>query len=255
MAFMTRTIALLGMALIAAASPISIVNGADVDPPRVTATQNFLACVKALSSDSKFAEISTKLPLQDVNSVSFNMLADQSRPTAQEREEIAEWFDQREGCWKANEAAIQTEWPPEIVQVASEGSSGFKAIGVDLYNRKLTYGEANLRIQELGNNIKARIIPIVKQYQAEIGAQKAAAEQQAANRQEAAERRASQQEAYAQAQANQEQALRQQRAQLFLNYMGAMRQQQQQIQQQYAPKPTYTTNCSTSGNMTNCTTR
>jgi hypothetical protein len=191
--------------------------------------------------------------LQDVNSISFNMLADQSRPTPKEREEIAEWFDRRESCWKANEAAIRTEWPPEIVQIASEGSSEFKAIGVDLYNRKLTYGEANRRIEDGGNSIKARIIPIVKQYQAEIAARKAAAEQQAANRQEAAARMASQKEAYAQAQANQEQALRQQRAQLFLNYLQATR-----LPPLQPPPPmphTYTTNCSGSGNSINCTTR
>jgi hypothetical protein len=245
---MTRTIAMLGIALIAAASRVPTANGTETDPPtRIAATQTYLACVKALASDSRFAQISSKLPLQDVNSVSFNMLADQSKPTTQEQEAIAEWFDRRESCWKANETAIRTEWPPEIVQVASEGSSGFKAIGVDLYNRKLTYGEANRRIEELGNSIKARVIPIVKQYQAEIAAQKAAADQQAANRQEAAARQASQQEAYAHAQANQEQALRRQRTQLFLNYLQATR--------PAAMPHTYTTNCSGSDNSINCTTR
>jgi hypothetical protein len=250
---MIRTTAGLGIALFAAASLSPLAIGGDADrPPRTAATENFLTCVKALASDSKFADIKAKLPLQDVNSISFNMLADQSKPTTQEREEIAEWFDQREGCWKANEAAIRTEWPPEIVQIASEGSSEFKAIGVDLYNRKLTYGEANRRIEDGSNSIKARIIPIVKQYQAEIAAQKAAAEHQAASRQEVAARMASQQQAYAQAQANQEQALRQRRAQLFLNYLQATR--PSPLQPPAMPH-TYTTNCSGSGNSINCTTR
>jgi hypothetical protein len=151
--------------------------GADTGRPnQLGSADDYLTCVRTLTRDPKFAAINTKLPLQDVNSISFNMLADETRPTAQEREEIAEWFDEREGCWKQYAAAIQKEWPPELIQLSGEGIAGFKAIGADLYNRKLTYGEANRRIEELGNTIKARMIPIVKQYQADIAAQKAAAE-------------------------------------------------------------------------------
>ena len=96
------------------------------------------------------------------------------------------------------------------------GNAEIHNIGLDLYNKKITFGEANKRIQEYGNDIRARLIPIIKQYQAEIAAQKAANEQQVLQRQEASNRQAAQEQANARAQYAQEQALRQQRAQMFL---------------------------------------
>jgi len=168
------------------------------------------------------------------------MLADETRPNPKERKEIGDWFDRREECVKAGEALHQAQWPPELYQLAQEGSSGFKSIGVDLYNGKITFGEANKQIEQFGNSIKERMIPIIKQYQAEIAAQKAAVQQQPANE-------------YAQEQttAAQAQAARLQRAQMFLNYVQA---QQQQLRNQFTPRPSYTTNCFTAGSNTNCTT-
>jgi hypothetical protein len=230
---------------------LSSVGSAQISQAAVSAAQDLVTCVRTLSRDPEYAEISTKLPLQDMNTVSFSMLADQSRPTVQERKEIASWFDARENCWKTSEPTLRALWPPEIVQISNEGSASLKAIGVELYNGKLTYGEANKEIEDLGNSIKARIIPIVKQFQADAAAQQAAEKQQTAQRTEAAERQSAQQQAYADAQANQAQALRQQRAQLFLNFMRA----NQPSPVQLPPPPrSYITNCATSVNSTNCVT-
>lgn len=237
--------------------PVAI--AADSNPPVASAAQDLLTCVRVLARDPQYAEISTKLPLQDLNTISFGMLADQSRPTPQERKEIANWFDERDQCWKSNEPAIQTQWPPELFQLSNEANAGIKAIGVELYNGKITYGQANKQIEQLGNSIKARIIPIVKQYQADIATQKEAADAQRAaenraiqQRADAAELRFAQQQTEAAAQANQAEALRQQRAQLFLNYLRTTQQQPIQVPQLM---PSRTTSCQTFGNNTNCITR
>jgi hypothetical protein len=222
------------------------------DGTATTAAQDYLSCVGVLSRDPRYAEITAKLPLRDFNTISFSMLADDSRPTPEERKEIAAWFDGRDQCWKESEAVLQSQWPPELFQLSNEGSAGMKAIGIALYKGKLTFGEANKQIEQLGNSIKARIIPIVKQYQADAAAQKAVEAQQAAQRQEAADRRGAQQQAYADAQASQAELQRQQRAQLFLNYLRANQPPPLQLHQLPQMPQTRMTNCNTSGNTTNC---
>src|SRR6202012_5357428 len=61
-------------------------------PAAESAADPFLECVKGFTSEAHFAVIAAKLPLTDINHITFNMLADQSKPTPQEREDIAEWF-------------------------------------------------------------------------------------------------------------------------------------------------------------------
>jgi hypothetical protein len=227
------------------------------DPPSAQADP-FVKCVTELSTEPEFAEIAAKLPLVDWNHISFAMKADKTLPTPKERNEISDWFDAREVCWKRSETFHQEKYPPEIVQLAKEGKTAVDAIGVDLYNRKITFGEANKRIQELGDGITARLIPIIKQYQADIAAQKAADERRAEEQRARAEQQrvtntqlAIQEQAIADAREAQQENLRQQRAQLFLNYMQAMRPAPIQIPQ---PRPVYNTNCYSYGNSTNCTT-
>jgi hypothetical protein len=222
----------------------------------------FVECVKAFTAEPHYALIATKLPLADFDHITFNMLADQSKPTPLEREDIAEWFDRRDACWSSSAAYHKSNWPTDFVQLAEQGNIGVKDIGVDLYNRKITYGEANKRFQELGNEIKAKVAVLVKQYQADTAALQAQAADKAERQRALAEEQQLQQQQYADAQARQDQALRQQRAQAFLGYMQQQQLQQQQQQhqlqlqqlQQYAPRPTYNTNCYTAGGNTNCTT-
>jgi hypothetical protein len=222
----------------------------------------FVECVKAFTAEPHYALIATKLPLADFDHITFNMLADQSKPTPLEREDIAEWFDRRDACWSNSAAYHNSNWPAEFVQLAEQGNIGVKEIGVDLYNRKITYGDANKRFQELGNGIKAKVAALVKQYQTQTAVLQAQAAEKADRQRESAEQQRVQEQQYADSQARQDQALRQQRAQAFLGYMQQQQLQQQQQQhqlqlqqlQQYAPRPTYNTNCYTAGSNTSCTT-
>jgi hypothetical protein len=227
------------------------------------AVDPFIGCVRILSFDIQFEALSKKLPLYDMTTITFAMLADNSFATPQERKDLLAWFDKRDRCWKDSEALHQSQWPPDIFQLSQEGNAAIHKIGLNLYNRKINFGEANQEIQDQGNAIKTRLLAVVKWYQDEIAAQKAVADQQAEQKREASAQLAAQQQAnyqaQAQADATQDQAVRQQRAQMFLNYMNTMQQQQQQLReqqlQQLAPRPSYTTNCFTAGSNTNCTTR
>jgi hypothetical protein len=237
--------------LVAANLWLSVATAGEETTPSSPATDPYLLCIWNLAADSRYSEIAAKLPLKDVTTISFSMLADESRPTVIERKEIGDWFDRREECVKAGEALHRAQWPPELFQLGNEGSAGLKAIGVELYNRKITFGEANRQIEQLGNSIKARMIPIIKQYQAELAAQKAEVERKREAQAQLASQQQTQYEVQIRTDAAQEQAARLQRAQLFMNYIQA---QQQQLRNQVAPRPTYNTNCTTAGSSTNCTT-
>jgi hypothetical protein len=226
---------------------------AEESPPPVN-TDPYLTCLHDVASDSQFKEIAAKLPLEPAASITFAMLADESRPTPKERNEIGAYFDKRDECLKASDAMHRAKWPPELYALGNEGSSRSKAIGADLYNRKITFGEANKQIEVLINDAQARIAVIVKHYQAEIAAIKAADAQRAEERQQVAQLRMDQAQAQARAQEAQEDANRRQRALLFLNYMRANQPVYHPVPMPQIPK-TYTTDCNTSGSYTNCVTR
>jgi hypothetical protein len=48
----------------------------------------------------QFSDIAAKFPIRDVTTISFSMLADETRPNPMERKEIGDWFDRREECRK-----------------------------------------------------------------------------------------------------------------------------------------------------------
>jgi hypothetical protein len=211
-----------------------------------------LKCNAELTARPEFSDIVAKLPLPDMAHIPFSMLANESLPTAQERTEIAAWFDGFQKCWDLGAPTRQATWPPEIFQLSMEGKTGIEDIGADLYNSKITYGEANKRLQALGNSITGRLIPIIKQYQAQLAAEQETARQQAAAADAQARQQAANAQAVADARALQEQQLRQQRLQMFMNYMQATRPSVPTLQP--IPQPqTHSMNCIRNGNYTNCT--
>jgi hypothetical protein len=230
-------------------SALTLCASARAQPPP---QQSFIDCIRFVASDPEYQDISSKLPLKDIAAISFSMLADQTRPTPKQREEIAAYFDERDRCWV--NSSERAHFRPELLQLTEESASGLKSIGVDLYNRKVTFGQANKLIADLRDSLIARGNVILAQYKAADDAQEAAAnaaaEREALGREQqrqASARLAAQQEANASAEAYREQMLRQQRAQAFMNLMQATRPPP-------APSPpqTTTTNCNAYGTSMTC---
>jgi hypothetical protein len=226
-----------------------------------TVVDPYLACVRLLAFDTQIADTTKKLPLYDMSAISFSMLADSSLPSPQERKEISVWFNKWERCWKDSEPLHQSQWPPDIFQLFQEENAEIHNIGIDLYNRNISFGEANKRVQDYGVRFRERVVAVVKQYQAEIAAQKAAAEQWAEQlaqrKQEAADRSASAQQEYESAQERTADEARQQRAQLIGNFLHQMAQQMRDLadtREKLAPHPTHT-NCYTNVGGIGCTTQ
>ena len=163
-------------------------------------------CSRAMTQQPQFADIVGKLPLTDITQISFAILANEAHPTEKERREIAAWFDGHEACRKSGDEYRRTQYPPDIYALLQEGENKLQNIGIELYRKKIPYGEANKRLQQITGDILGRLAQIIKEYQREIAAQKAVKEQ-----------REQEQQAYA----DLRQAQAEQRALQFTNFMRA----------------------------------
>ena len=80
------------------------------DPPNVAADP-YMKCISDLSADPQFAGLSKKLPLTDINTVTFAILADESYPTPAERKDIlacgSNWSRRSGLSWRRSRIAIQ----------------------------------------------------------------------------------------------------------------------------------------------------
>jgi hypothetical protein len=116
---------------------------------------------------------------------------------------------------------------------------------VDLYNRKLTYGEFNQRRQALFDEVRNRAADIWQRAQAQQQAQQQAQEAQLQAQQQAQQAERAQEEAY-----------RRQAALYLLNQMRANQPAPVPYQIQMPQRPsTVTTNCMWIGTLWRCTTQ
>jgi len=201
--------------------------------------EQYAICSRLLARDPQYAEIAKKLPLMLNQDISLEMLADQTRPTPIQREEIASWFDERTKCWHENEDTFRRSLPVAAFEVLTEANSQFESIGADLYNLKLSYGQADKRLREINDNMTARLRQIFEKQKEAMVAQRAADEQRQQQQQDAELlRQAQQRAAAAQARATEDAEADRQ----------AMLRQLRALQ----PRAQQSFTCTTFGNMTTC---
>jgi hypothetical protein len=208
-----------------------------------------IPCVRKLGDDPRFSLIAPKLPLGGFDKMTLQMLADQTKPTEVEREQISEYVLAKDECGKVGEQFRRANYPVEVNAALADAIDKGLALMADLYDRKLTYGEANKQTQSIASELRNKIASVIQRMKDEQ-----AARQQTANRQASEERAtraqeamaAAQQEAVRQQQATAEQQRRQALLQFFLNSY-------KPIQLPPVRSPTQT-NCIRAGNSINCTT-
>jgi len=182
------------------------------------------SCDAASANDARFALIASKLPLAGASLVPFQMLANESRPNPKEQKAIAEYVSAHRECVRRAEA-FRTRNPAHINAMLSEGENKIIAAFVDLYNKKLTYGAANRRLQAINDDYRIKIAFAMEQIRSgqaaaqqaerdrQTAAQQAERDRQAAQARDEAAQRAAQaqyEDAQRQADARQKDAIRQQ---------------------------------------------
>ena len=209
-------------------------------------------CVRALAAESRFDAIRTKISIPDMRGISFEMLANDAIPTAEERKAISDWFAGQDACATLGASWRDTHYPPEVNAIGIATSTKVQLIGVDLYKGKTNYSDANKRVAIIRDELLKRLSEIIGQYKQEMEAQQAlqahnaSVERAQVERQqetdEAQRQRAYDRQAQSDYQAQQQRLARQR---LILNFFQANRIPM--------PRRPVQTNCMTDGNQTNCT--
>lgn len=106
-------------------------------------------CMEKVAADPKLAPLAVKTSLGQVAKISTSMLADNSLPTAQEKELIAQWADSRDRCFVTYTSTLKEDLPPEAFAVAQVSVNKAKLLAADMNAGKMTFGQFNrLRISQ-----------------------------------------------------------------------------------------------------------
>jgi hypothetical protein len=170
----TRTIGVSVMSIVCAVLSLTAFG----DPPAAQVSQTaspdarkdpFVDCAAQIAKDPQYAELSRKLPIKD-GQISSEMLAEQSVAMVKELPVIKSLYERHRKCWEDSADFRKAHLPPEVLKMINAGGSAAFGIGADLYNQKISFAEANKRLQEMGGNLDDQAAEIAKRYQAELAA-------------------------------------------------------------------------------------
>lgn len=136
--------------------------------------EQYLNCVKNLSSDPSLNAISSKVPFGDIKQQSFMMLANNEKPTEQEKLAIAAYGERNKQCQNYLDLYLNSSGAPsEYVALTRTTNATKDELLVDLYNGKITYGEYSSLLQKLGGNYDAAVAQIERSLKANAADAKA----------------------------------------------------------------------------------
>jgi hypothetical protein len=221
------------------------------------------ACYRELAEQARFAPISKKLPLADITNISFENLANKAVPTEKERKLLGEWVEAHKPCFQQGLEFANKNWLPQIAALAVEVDNNLTVIVASLFNKEISYGTANKKIQALADDLRNRVTGVVEQMKRE-NALTEAANTQVQNQREAQEtaRQESEKRFYEQRQAEAELRMQQQQAQeeserrqRAMQILGNFKPYQAPAPYQMQIRPNVTTNCMQLGNQWTCNSR
>ena len=120
-------------------------------------------CEAKLSNDNRLSVIGSKVSLNGPTEIGFAMLADQSLPSQSEQKAISLFADGVRKCAKDAEAFRQQNYSKEINIILSQFDTNFTDAAIELYNKKMTYGKFNTRLQQLDKDLNEKLASFAKQ--------------------------------------------------------------------------------------------
>lgn len=132
-----------------------------------------IACIRELQNDARFKPIAGKVPIANIQDIKFQMLSDETLPNSRERKAIAELVDAHKECIKAGESYRQRAYSPQVNALLSDADNSMIAAAAELYNRKLTFGKFNLRLQAIDIDARNKIATVMQQFKAQQEEQQA----------------------------------------------------------------------------------
>lgn len=98
-------------------------------------------CYKKLFSFSELDIIRTKVGLPDISNVSFEQMANQDSPTDEERVVIAKYAEGFKICLNEELKEMPSDVHEGYITLLNENMSLRQTALIDLYNRKISYGQ------------------------------------------------------------------------------------------------------------------
>lgn len=187
----------------------------------------FSNCLTRETAGASLGTLPKKIVLTtSVRETPFALLADQSKPTEEEKESIAKWADIVGSCAREDEPDRKGRLLPEALSYVDAYLATTVADAASLYTGEISFGQFNKLRIETDQKLRAAL--------AELRQRRADQAQAAAQSDEIARRNAA--------------------LQYFMGSQG--RPSAPQIQPYQTPsRPTLSTNCYRFGNQTTCTTR
>ncbi|KQM79882.1 hypothetical protein [Xylophilus sp. Leaf220] len=124
-------------------------------------------CLKAANRDPRLTLLEPKLgSLRSAGQASLPMLASKDYPTATEKVALEIWGSERQRCVKLGESYRAANLPLPLVSAFELGQRDLVFLTAKLYGGELTYGQFNMRRQELAGAHRQRLIEFKQQYAA-----------------------------------------------------------------------------------------
>jgi hypothetical protein len=124
------------------------------DPKSLFSAQDpRLECEIRFEKDTRLSSISSKISLRRPSDIGFTMLADLSLPNAAEQRAIALYADNIRKCIKEAEIFRRQNYSSAMMAIISKFDSDFNDATIELYNKKITYGKYNKKIQQLDSDL------------------------------------------------------------------------------------------------------
>lgn len=116
-------------------------------------------CFEALGYDHDLYTIANKVALARVDGQTFSMLANENRPTPEEKIVILKWGEKRDACSKS---LGQPNNP--IAQISYEAFNASQTLILDLYKGSITYSQFAKQRQDIWNASEFKTQQFKQQY-------------------------------------------------------------------------------------------
>lgn len=128
-------------------------------------------CMKKLADDSAYTILAGKLAVGTVAGTTPAMIANTSLPNNQERGIIAAWAAARAECLKTESRYGNSVYRPPLQAFSIDAENKVMAAAVELYDRKITFGEFNRQRQAAAEELRGKSVELSRQIQSQRAAQ------------------------------------------------------------------------------------
>ena len=155
---------------ISSAPSVPIVSSASVGvgvSRSITVSDPKKDCENQLKNDNRLAVIASKISLSGVSDIGFAMLADQTFPNQVEQKIIALYADGVRKCVKDADPIRRQKYSSEVNLAFAQFDADFMDAAIELYNKKITYGKFNTKLQQLDKTLNDKLTGFTTQANAQ----------------------------------------------------------------------------------------